>query len=164
MGKSDKKAKKKHKSERKQHKEKNKDKVKKSRKHEKAKKPKESPSAANNEMAPAIPPPNPPGQTATADSGSEEDFAIPIALMNSKSHAPETPEEYQRRQSQIRREVDPVTGRTRIIKGDSEILEEIVSKQRHGDINRKATSGDGEYFEAQSFANAVASKRRSKPK
>lgn len=77
--------------------------------------------------------------------------------MNSKSHAPETPEEYQRRQSQIRREVDPVTGRTRLIKGDSEILEEIVSKERHCNINKKATSTDGDYFESQSFA---AAKRR----
>ncbi|KAL7727798.1 hypothetical protein ACLKA6_019738 [Drosophila palustris] len=91
--------------------------------------------------------------------GSEEDFAIPIALMNSKSHAPETPEEYQRRQSQIRREVDPVTGRTRLIKGDSEILEEIVSKNQHRSINKKATSGDGEYYESQSQSLA----KRQKP-
>ncbi|XP_034484746.1 ADP-ribosylation factor-like protein 6-interacting protein 4 isoform X2 [Drosophila innubila] len=70
--------------------------------------------------------------------------------MNSKSHAPETPEEYQRRQSQIRREIDPVTGRTRLIKGDSEILEEIVTKDRHRSINKAATSGDGEYYESQS--------------
>jgi len=80
--------------------------------------------------------------------------------MNSKSHAPETPEEYQRRQSQIRREVDPVTGRIRLIKGDSEILEEIVSKDHHRSINKKATSGDGEYYESQSLNLA----KRQKPK
>ncbi|EDW58613.1 ADP-ribosylation factor-like protein 6-interacting protein 4 [Drosophila virilis] len=147
MGKSDKKSKKKHKSKRKEHKEKHKDKAKKSKRQEK----KDTP-------PPKIETP----LVAAADSGSEEDFAIPIALMNSKSHAPETPEEYQRRQSQIRREVDPVTGRTRLIKGDSEILEEIVSKQRHCDINRKATSGDGDYFEAQSFAAAAAKRRKPK--
>ncbi|XP_068155789.1 ADP-ribosylation factor-like protein 6-interacting protein 4 [Drosophila tropicalis] len=81
--------------------------------------------------------------------------------MNSKSHAPETPEEYQRRQSQIRREVDPVTGRIRLIKGDSEILEEIVSKDRHTEINKKATKSDGEYYEAHSMGSA---RRQSKPK
>ncbi|XP_064549310.1 ADP-ribosylation factor-like protein 6-interacting protein 4 [Drosophila montana] len=149
MGKSDKKSKKKHKSKRKEHKEKHKDKAKKTKRQEKIKQAQDTP-------PPKIEVP----LVVAADSGSEEDFAIPIALMNSKSHAPETPEEYQRRQSQIRREVDPVTGRTRLIKGDSEILEEIVSKPRHCDINRKATSGDGDYFEAQSFA---AAKRR-KPK
>lgn len=80
--------------------------------------------------------------------------------MNSKSHAPETPEEFQRRQNQMRREVDPVTGRIRLIKGDSEILEEIVSKDRHREINKQATSGDGAYYESQSMASA----KRNKPK
>lgn len=80
--------------------------------------------------------------------------------MNSKSHAPETPEEFQRRQNQMRREVDPVTGRIRLIKGDSEVLEEIVSKDHHRQINKQATSGDGAYFESQSLASA----KRHKPK
>ncbi|XP_013111820.2 ADP-ribosylation factor-like protein 6-interacting protein 4 [Stomoxys calcitrans] len=77
----------------------------------------------------------------------EEDFAIPLNLMNNKSHAPETPEEYQKRQSRIRREVDPSTGRTRLIKGDGEVLEEIVSKERHKTINKEATQGDGNFFQ-----------------
>ena len=67
--------------------------------------------------------------------------------MNSKSHAPETPAEYEKRQSQIRREVDPVTGRSRLIKGDGEILEEIVSQKRHMEINKQATQGDGKFFQ-----------------
>ncbi|KAM8707252.1 hypothetical protein ACLKA7_011361 [Drosophila subpalustris] len=148
MGKSEKKSKKKLKDKRKEHKEKHK----KSKKHGKNK--------LTKEEAPKIETPNG-GESAAphVDSGSEEDFAIPIALMNSKSHAPETPEEYQRRQSQIRREVDPVTGRTRLIKGDSEILEEIVSKNQHRSINKKATSGDGEYYESQSQSLA----KRQKP-
>ncbi|KAH8381873.1 hypothetical protein KR009_000697 [Drosophila setifemur] len=129
MGNSEKKSKKKHKHKRKEHREKHKSK--KSKKHSR---PKEE-----------SPPPEPEPPKKPEEEG--EDFAIPIALMNSKSHAPETPEEYQRRQSQIRREVDPVTGRTRLIKGDSEVLEEIVTKERHIDINKKATRGDGEYFE-----------------
>ncbi|XP_022215248.2 ADP-ribosylation factor-like protein 6-interacting protein 4 [Drosophila obscura] len=131
MGKSEKKSKKKHKEKRKEHKEKHKSK--KSKKHTKQKE--------------ATPPPPLPLPAQEID----EDFAIPIALMNSKSHAPETPEEYQRRQSQIRREVDPVTGRIRLIKGDSEVLEEIVSRERHTDINKKATRGDGAYYESRSL-------------
>ncbi|TDG48776.1 hypothetical protein AWZ03_004888 [Drosophila navojoa] len=148
MGKSEKKSKKKHKSKRKEHREKHKVKSKKSKREDKLKlKQAKEETPVVKEIALQV----------AADSGGEDDFAIPIALMNSKSHAPETPEEYQRRQSQIRREVDPVTGRTRLIKGDSEILEEIVSKERHCDINKKATSSDGAYFESQSFA---AAKRR----
>ncbi|XP_017015901.2 ADP-ribosylation factor-like protein 6-interacting protein 4 [Drosophila takahashii] len=137
MGKSEKKSKKKHKEKRREHKEKHKSR--KSKKHSRKKE--------------ESPPPAPPPQNGTQNQQEEEeeDFAIPIALMNSKSHAPETPEEYQRRQSQIRREVDPVTGRVRLIKGDSEVLEEIVTKERHAEINKKATRGDGEFYEARSL-------------
>ena len=67
--------------------------------------------------------------------------------MYSKSHVPETPEEYQKRQSQIRRIIDPETGRSRLIKGDGEVLEEIVSKDRHKEINKQATEGDGRHFQ-----------------
>lgn len=81
------------------------------------------------------------------ESNNDGGFAIPVELMNSKSHAPETPEEYQERQNRIRREIDPSTGRSRLIKGDGEILEEIVSKERHKKINKEATKGDGDYFQ-----------------
>ncbi|KTG43882.1 hypothetical protein cypCar_00012189 [Cyprinus carpio] len=57
---------------------------------------------------------------------------------------PMTKEEYEARQSVIRRVLDPETGRTR---GDGEILEEIVSKERHKEINKKATKGDGDAFQ-----------------
>ncbi|XP_037731782.1 ADP-ribosylation factor-like protein 6-interacting protein 4 [Drosophila subpulchrella] len=140
MGKSEKKSKKKHKEKRKEHKEKHKSR--KSKKHSRKK----------EESPPPAPPPQKQPENGTQEAvEEEEDFAIPIALMNSKSHAPETPEEYQRRQSQIRREVDPVTGRIRLIKGDSEVLEEIVTKERHTEINKKATRGDGEFYEAKSL-------------
>ncbi|KAM7361570.1 uncharacterized protein ACRADG_012580 isoform 1-T2 [Cochliomyia hominivorax] len=81
------------------------------------------------------------------DEKTNDDFAIPVELMSSKSHAPETPEEYQQRQNRIRREIDPVTGRSRLIKGDGEVLEEIVSKERHKNINKEATKGDGNFFQ-----------------
>ncbi|XP_059405650.1 ADP-ribosylation factor-like protein 6-interacting protein 4 [Carassius carassius] len=60
---------------------------------------------------------------------------------------PMTKEEYEARQSVIRRVLDPETGRTRLIRGDGEILEEIVSKDRHKEINKKATKGDGDAFQ-----------------
>lgn len=50
--------------------------------------------------------------------------------------APQTKEDYDKIQSNIRRVVDPETGRTRLIKGDGEILEEIVTRDRHKAINR----------------------------
>lgn len=37
----------------------------------------------------------------------------------------------------------------RLIKGDGEVLEEIVSRKQHLDINKKATEGDGAYFQSQ---------------
>lgn len=36
----------------------------------------------------------------------------------------------------------------RLIKGDGEVLEHIVSRERHKEINKQATKGDGEYFQA----------------
>ncbi|XP_032656432.1 ADP-ribosylation factor-like protein 6-interacting protein 4 isoform X2 [Chelonoidis abingdonii] len=60
---------------------------------------------------------------------------------------PMTKEEWDARQSVIRKVVDPETGRTRLIKGDGEVLEEIVTKERHKEINKQATRGDGLAFQ-----------------
>lgn len=60
---------------------------------------------------------------------------------------PLTKEEYEAKQSVIRRVVDLETGRTRLIRGEGEIIEEIVSKERHKDINKQATKGDGNSFQ-----------------
>uniref|UniRef100_A0A8C2FF69 ADP-ribosylation factor-like protein 6-interacting protein 4 n=1 Tax=Cyprinus carpio TaxID=7962 RepID=A0A8C2FF69_CYPCA len=49
---------------------------------------------------------------------------------------PMTKEDYEARQSVIRRALDPETGRTRLVRGDGEILEEIVSKERHQEVNK----------------------------
>ena len=67
--------------------------------------------------------------------------------MDNKARAPETKEAYEARQNIIRRVTDPETGRVRLIKGDGEILEEIVNKDRHKEINKNATKSDGEYFQ-----------------
>lgn len=94
-------------------------------------------------------------QRPNSEKGKDDDnYEIPVELMNSKSHAPETPSEYEKRQKQLRREVDPVTGRTRLIRGTGEVLEEIVSKKRHNTINKEATYNDGQYFEENTLRKA----------
>ncbi|XP_013142333.1 PREDICTED: ADP-ribosylation factor-like protein 6-interacting protein 4 isoform X2 [Papilio polytes] len=81
-------------------------------------------------------------QEATAD--------IPIELMEkSKAMAPMTKEEWEQRQSVVRRVMDEETGRYRLIKGDGEVIEEIVSRDRHKQINRQATNADGNFFQSQ---------------
>lgn len=80
-------------------------------------------------------------------SESEEDYGIPLDLMNTKANAPESKEEYEKRQSQIRRVYDEETGRHRLIKGDGEVIEEIVSRKAHEEINRIATQSDGSTFQ-----------------
>ena len=44
----------------------------------------------------------------------------------------------------------------RLVRGDGEILEEIVSESRHKEINRTATAGDGASFQA-NLANKMKS-------
>ncbi|KPJ04337.1 PREDICTED: ADP-ribosylation factor-like protein 6-interacting protein 4 [Papilio xuthus] len=83
-------------------------------------------------------------QEATAD--------IPIELMEkSKAMAPMTKEEWEQRQSVVRRVMDEETGRYRLIKGDGEVIEEIVSRDRHRQINRQATNADGTFFQSQTL-------------
>lgn len=95
-------------------------------------------------VAPTAPPPE----------VDDDDFSIPIHLMDNKHKAPETKEEYEKRQSVIRRVVDPESGRTRLIKGDGEILEEIVTKERHKEINKLATKTDGEVYQKNTTGRA----------
>ncbi|CAH2040784.1 unnamed protein product, partial [Iphiclides podalirius] len=85
-----------------------------------------------------------PKDEATAD--------IPIELMDkSKAMAPMTKEEWEQRQSVVKRVIDDETGRYRLIKGDGEVLEEIVSRDRHKQINKQATHADGAFFQAQTL-------------
>ena len=55
---------------------------------------------------------------------------------------PMSREEHQARQSIVREVYDPETGRTRLVRGDGEIIERIVSRDEHAAINRQATRGD----------------------
>uniref|UniRef100_S4P970 ADP-ribosylation factor-like protein 6-interacting protein 4 n=1 Tax=Pararge aegeria TaxID=116150 RepID=S4P970_9NEOP len=74
---------------------------------------------------------------------------IPVELMEkSKAMAPMTKEEWEKRQSVVRKVHDEETGRYRLIKGDGEVLEEIVSRDRNREINRQATMADGDFFQS----------------
>ncbi|XP_054725235.1 ADP-ribosylation factor-like protein 6-interacting protein 4 [Anastrepha obliqua] len=83
----------------------------------------------------------------TKEVANESGFEIPVKLMNTKSHTPITPQEYRERQSQMRRVVDPTTGRVRLIRGEGEVMEEIVSREQHAKINSLATKADGQIFQ-----------------
>ena len=62
--------------------------------------------------------------------------------------APMTKEEYDKKQSVVKRVFDEDTGRMRLVKGDGEIIEEIVSASRQKEINKMATKSDGQSFQA----------------
>jgi hypothetical protein len=63
--------------------------------------------------------------------------------------APMTPADYLRLQSEIREVVDPVDGRVRLVRGTGEIIERIVSRDQHAQINAQATRGDGNWYAKQ---------------
>ncbi|KAG5895375.1 hypothetical protein JTB14_029598 [Gonioctena quinquepunctata] len=73
---------------------------------------------------------------------------IPLNLKNdNRSMVPMSKEEWEKKRSVITRVYDESTGRHRLVKGDGEIVEEIVSRDRHKAINQQATKGDGEFFQ-----------------
>lgn len=43
---------------------------------------------------------------------------------------------------------------SRLIKGDGEILEEIVTKERHAQINKEATRSDGQQYQRNTIGAA----------
>ena len=73
---------------------------------------------------------------------------------------PMTREEYEKKQSEIREVYDPLSGRTRLVRGDGEIIERIVSRNAHQQINQQATRGDGSSFARSIFQQANNSHRR----
>lgn len=54
-----------------------------------------------------------------------------------------TKELWDARQKQVHEEVDPHTGRVRLVNGNGGIVERIVSRQQQAAINAQATRGDG---------------------
>lgn len=63
--------------------------------------------------------------------------------------APMTPQQYSSQKSQVRRQYDPQTGQYRLVRGTGEIIEQIVSKNQHQQLNKMATFADGHYFQQQ---------------
>ena len=78
----------------------------------------------------------------------ETKMAKAAEVQASKKMAPMTKEMWEKQQSVVKRVYDEDTGRTRLIKGDGEIMEEIVSESRHKEINKTATKGDGLSFQS----------------
>ncbi|KAG2172788.1 hypothetical protein INT43_000135 [Umbelopsis isabellina] len=70
---------------------------------------------------------------------------------------PQSKSEYDQEQSVVRKVVDPETGRTRLVKGSGEIIEEVVSKEKQREINRMATLTDGLSYQAAQLTGKYAS-------
>ena len=66
-----------------------------------------------------------------------------------RAMTPMTQAEYQEHRSRITEVYDEASGRYRLVRGDGEILERIVSRQQHEQINRSATQSDGTSFARQ---------------
>lgn len=64
----------------------------------------------------------------------------------SKIKAPMTREDYEKLRQTVREVYDEESGRYRLVRGNGEIIERIVSRQDHQSINRQATKGDGQSF------------------
>lgn len=84
----------------------------------------------------------------------EADVGPNISLSSSKIRAPMTKAEWEKQQSTLRWIIDPETGRKRLVNGGGEIMEEIVTKERHKAINKEATAADGHFFQNQSVSLA----------
>lgn len=63
-----------------------------------------------------------------------------------RSMIPMTQAQYEEQRSRITEVYDEASGRYRLVRGDGEILERIVSRQQHEQINRAATRSDGASF------------------
>lgn len=74
---------------------------------------------------------------------------LPVSQFESKEEpkpkapGPMSKQEYEKLNSQIREVRDPKTGRVRLVRGEGEILEQIVSKEEQQKIRRLATAWDG---------------------
>jgi len=65
---------------------------------------------------------------------------------------PMSREDYEAQQSVVREVYDEESGRYRLVRGNGEIIERIVSRSDHQRINQTATQGDGSSFSDHVFA------------
>lgn len=116
-------------------------------KHKKKKRKKNSSEKHNDAVGPL---PSVTKDTAPVPNNKEKSMAVTSDVVPARQvRAPMTKAEWEKQQSIIRRVHDPTTGRDRLVKGDGEILEEIVTKDRHKQINKQATMGDGLFYQSQ---------------
>ncbi|GAV01310.1 hypothetical protein RvY_12044 [Ramazzottius varieornatus] len=73
--------------------------------------------------------------------------SVTLAEAPVKPKGPMTKEQWEAQRNTLRRVLDAETGRMRLVRGDGEIVEEIVSREQHIAINKAATKADGAYFE-----------------
>lgn len=76
----------------------------------------------------------------------EETQTINPAARRAMMMVPMSREQYQAEQSKVREVYDEESGRYRLVRGSGEIIERIVSRSAHQEINRTATRGDGSSF------------------
>ncbi|KAG7257800.1 hypothetical protein CRUP_037336 [Coryphaenoides rupestris] len=151
---SDEKAKRKKKKAKKRKLKKEKAKLKKLKKQQKRKEKKLAKKLAKKTEAPVVPPPPVETIPSFLETWQSDEAAAELGpVMTDEQKArlstkrPLTKEEYEARQSIIRRVVDPESGRTRLVRGEGEIIEEMVTKEKHKDINKQSTKGDGNAFQ-----------------
>jgi len=58
-------------------------------------------------------------------------------------------EQYEAQQSMVREVYDQETGRVRLVRGNGEVIERMVSRRDHALMNKRATLGDGTSFSRQ---------------
>lgn len=79
----------------------------------------------------------------------------PEPVVQSEAKGPMTQAQYLQLNSQIREVVDPSTGRVRLVRGTGEIIERIVSRSEHQNLNAQATRGDGDGYARQVARQAM---------
>jgi hypothetical protein len=72
-----------------------------------------------------------------------------------QTKGPMTQGQYLQLQSQVREVIDPATGRMRLVRGTGEIIERIVTKHEHQQLNANATRGDGDRFSREVVREAM---------
>ena len=70
-----------------------------------------------------------------------------ITSKDQKNYMPMTLADHIKESSTIREVYDPLSGRTRLIRGSGEIIERIVSKKEQSRINQLATKTDGVLYQ-----------------
>eukprot|EP00978_Attheya_sp_CCMP212_P034323 scaffold143160_cov61-Attheya_sp.AAC.1 len=77
---------------------------------------------------------------------------------------PMTREQYEAQQAVVREVYDAESGRFRLVRGSGEIIERIVSRDAHAQINRVATRTDGTCFSRDILSHHLQQEQQQKQK